>query len=464
MEENKRVIVLKRKIEKDIRAFFASDDKKCLLVDGCRQVGKSFLIEHLGKEAFEHFVKVDFMDDERAREIFTTSRNSEDILSRLPLLTKEKVEKGKTLFFFDEIQCCKECVTAMKYLVLDGSYKYILSGSLLGVELYNIKSIPVGYMDSIRMFPMDFEEFCVANGVQQKIFDSIGESFEKRIPVDESIHKFMLDIFRLYLVVGGMPAAVVKYLMTNNLRDTVTEQSNILLRYGEDISQYEAMDRKLRIREVFENIPGELNSINKRYVLRDLDKNAKANRYENTFQWLEKAGVAIPVFNAREPLLPLALSETATLFKLFLCDVGLLANMYMDDIQLRILKGEEEINFGAVYENYVAQELIAHGFNKLFYFNSRKQGEVDFLISYRSKVVPIEVKSGRDYRKHNALDKILDNPKYGLDEAIVLSNANVEVCGRIVYLPVYMTAFIQKFQIPEDMTYRLDFSLLENRG
>lgn len=460
MEEVTSSIFLKRKAEKEIRRFLESKDRKSLLVDGARQVGKSYLIEKLGREYFKNFIKIDFFSDTLSRNIFTTSSNTDDIISRLSLLSDKKLEKGETLFFFDEVQECKEAVTAVKYLVQEGSYKYILSGSLLGIELYSVKSMPVGYMDSIEMFPLDFEEFCMANGVQESIITSLKDSFENRTGVDEFIHEAMLRLFRLYLVVGGMPGVVVKYLEEKNIADAVREQENIIKRYKEDIVKYESIDKKLRITKAFDAIPGELNNINKRFVLNHLDSEAKADRYENTFEWLKAAGVAIPVYNAEEPVLPLRLSEKSTLFKLFLSDVGLLCSMYADSIQLRLLSGETDINYGAVYENFVSQELRAHGFERLYYFNSRKQGEVDFLIRWGNTVVPLEVKSGRDYTKHHALDRILSNPKYGLQSAIVFSNANVSIDGKIIYYPIYMLMFIQREVIPSDMIYTPDISIL----
>lgn len=442
MKEVAGSIFLKRKAETEIRRFLESKDRKSLLVDGVRQSGKSYLIEKLGREYFKNFIKIDFYSDSLARSIFTTSSNTADIISRLSLLSDTRLEKGETLFFFDEVQECKEAVTAVKYLVQEGSYKYILSGSLLTVELYSVKSMPVGYMDSIQMFPLDFEEFCTANGVQESIIASLKKSFENRTEVDAVIHEAMLRLFRLYLVVGGMPGVVVKYLETGNIADAVREQENIIKRYKEDIVKYEATDRKLRITKVFDAIPGELDDINKRFVLNHVDREAKAERYENTFEWLKAAGVAIPVYNAEEPVLPLRLSEKSTLFKLFLSDVGLLCSMYADSIQLRLLSGETDINYGAVYENFVGQELHSHGFERLYYFNSRKQGKVDYLIRCGGSVIPVEVKSGRDYKKHHALDRILANPKYGLESAFVFSNANVSVEGKVTYYPVYMLMFI----------------------
>lgn len=442
MKEVAGSIFLKRKAETEIRRFLESKDRKSLLVDGVRQSGKSYLIEKLGREYFKNFIKIDFYSDSLARSIFTTSSNTADIISRLSLLSDTRLEKGETLFFFDEVQECREAVTAVKYLVQEGSYKYILSGSLLPVELYSVKSMPVGYMDSIQMFPLDFEEFCTANGVQESIIASLKKSFENRTEVDAVTHEAMLRLFRLYLVVGGMPGVVVKYLETGNIADAVREQENIIKRYKEDIVKYEATDRKLRITKVFDAIPGELDDINKRFVLNHVDREAKAERYENTFEWLKAAGVAIPVYNAEEPVLPLRLSGKSTLFKLFLSDVGLLCSMYADSIQLRLLSGETDINDGAVYENFVGQELHSHGFERLYYFNSRKQGKVDYLIRCGGSVIPVEVKSGRDYKKHHALDRILANPKYGLESAFVFSNANVSVEGKVTYYPVYMLMFI----------------------
>jgi len=461
MEEIISPIVLKRKAEKEIRRFLESKEKKSLLVEGVRQAGKSYLIEKLGKEYFKNFIKIDFLSDNLSKNIFTTASDVNDIISRLSLLSDVKLEKGATLFFFDEVQECKEAITAVKYLVQEGSYKYILSGSLLGVELYNVKSMPVGYMDSIEMFPLDFEEFAIANGVQENIISSLKDSFENKTKVDEFIHEAMIRLFRLYLVVGGMPGVVVKYLENRNIADAVREQENIIRRYKEDIVKYESTDRKLRITKVFDALPGELNDPNNRFVLAHVEKEAKHDRYEITFEWLKAAGVAIPVYNAEEPLLPLRLSERSTLFKLFLSDVGLLCSMYADSIQLRLLSGEVDINYGAVYENFVAQELRAHGFERLYYFNSRKQGEVDFIISHNGIAIPLEVKSGNDYTKHHALDRILSNPKYDLKKAIVLSNANVIVDNNITYYPIYMMMFIQKDKIPSDMVYIPDLSALK---
>ncbi len=453
-------IILYRKAEAEIVDFLEAKDRKALLVTGARQTGKTFIIENIAGKRFKHFVKIDFYQDRSAKTLFEDARDAREILTRISALGNVDLVPGETLIFLDEVQECKESITAIKYLVQEGSYKYILSGSLLGIELYNVRSIPVGYMDSIEMFPLDFEEFAVANGVSHAVLGTIRDAFENRKEVDGIVHDLMMRLFRLYLVVGGMPAAVSKYLETNNIAEVVKVQESIIARYREDISKYESEDRKLRIRKIYDLIPAELNEKNKRFVLSDCGKNARADRYENSFVWLSNAGAAIPVYNAKEPVIPLKLSQTATLFKLFLSDVGLLSSMYMDGIQLRILNNEKDINFGAVYENVTAQELKAHGYKNIFYFNSKKQGEVDFLIDHNGSAVPLEIKSGKDYTVHSALTKIMNNPDYQLPGAYVFSNANVRVDGRIIYLPMYMIMFIMKEKIPDELIYKLDISAL----
>lgn len=265
-------------------------------------------------------------------------------------------------------------------------------------------------------------------------------------------------MFRLYLIVGGMPAVVSKYLVTNNLRDVIREQQSIVALYKKDIAKYDS-DNKLYLEEIFDLIPSELNRKNKRFILKNLNENFKFSRYSNSFLWLRDAGVALPVYAASQPVSPLLLSSSKSLFKLFMADVGLLASMCMDEIQLRILNREKDINFGSIYENVVAQELKAHGFS-LYYYNSKKQGELDFLIEYQGDVLLIEVKSGKDYMRHLALTNVMQTEAYQIPQAIVLSNENVCVAGKIHYLPVYMTMFLKRTELPDDLVYKIDLGVL----
>ena len=453
--------MVERKVDKQIRNFFIND-RRALLVTGARQVGKTFIIRQIGKECFDNVVEINFIEQPEAIELFNGQKGAKDLLMRLSALTRKPLVPGKTLIFFDEVQRCKEIVTAIKFLVEEGSYKYVMSGSLLGVELNDLRSVPVGYMDEIEMYPLDLLEFFKAIGVSDEVVDHLRECFEKKSPVDDFVHQRMLDALRLYLIVGGMPAVVQKYLDTNNLRKVYEEQRGIIRTYKKDITQY-AAEHKLQIEEIYDLIPSELNAKNKRFILKELNEKARFSKYENSFLWLKDAGVAIPTYNVEEPRVPLLLNKQRNLFKLFLNDVGLLAAMYGGNIQTRLLSKDANINYGAVFENLVAQELYAHGFapdHFLYFFNSKKQGELDFVLEYDNRVLPIEVKSGKDYARHNALSNVMDNPEYDIPQAYVFCNENVQVKERVAYLPIYMITFLEQ-QPVADHVYKFDLTGLK---
>lgn len=447
-----------RKIKKRLQQFYDSKEKKALLITGARQVGKTFSIREFGKQ-FPSFVEINFLENRTARELFENAEDSEAILLRMSVLADKPLIPGETLIFLDEVQECKEIVTAIKFLVEEGSYRYILSGSLLGVDLKDIRSVPVGYMDIVEMYPLDFEEFLLANEVAPRVIEELEKSFSQRLPVPDFVHEKMMEIYRLYLIVGGMPAAVSKYLETNNLQVVIQEQRSIITAYKKDIGKYDP-ENKLYLEDIFDLIPSELNEKNKRFIMKNLNENFKFSRYRNSFLWLKDAGVALPAFCASEPTVPLLLSKSTNLFKLFLSDVGLLAAMYMDNIQIKILNREKNINFGAIYENAAAQELKAHGFD-LYYFNSKKQGELDFLIEKSGEVLPVEIKSGKDYRKHAALNHVLENEAYSIKEAYVFHNGNVHTDGKVVYYPAYMLMFMKKEPEPVELIYKLNLDGLK---
>lgn len=442
----------------EIRDFLKSDRKEALMVTGARQVGKTYIIRECAKEIYKNIVEINFVENQQAVKLFENITGSKDILLRLSALTDVPMIPGETLIFFDEVQECPEIVTAIKFLVEDGQYRYILSGSLLGVELKDIRSMPVGYLSILEMYPLDFREFCRANRVSQTVMDNLKECFEKKQPVDELIHEKMMELFRLYLIVGGMPAVVDAYIRTNNLKEVLRIQQGIVQLYYKDIAKYDK-DNKLYLDEIFTLIPSELNNKNKRFIMKDLNESFRFSRYENSFIWLKEAGVALPVYCVQEPEIPLLLSKSTNLFKLFLSDVGLLASMYVDGLQLKILNREKDINFGAIYENVAAQELKTHGF-ELYYFNSKKQGELDFVIEYQGNVLPLEIKSGKAYTRHNALDNVLKDERYAIPQAFVFCNENISTQEKVTYLPIYMIGFLEKEKI-EEYIYSIDLSTLQ---
>ncbi len=431
---------------------------KALMITGARQVGKTYIIREFLKNEVgeENFVEFNLIENDEVRETIDNAKSSQDLLFRLSALSNKPLIKGKTVIFLDEVQICSNIITAIKFLVEEGSYRYVLSGSLLGTELKSIKSIPVGYLETLQMYPFDFEEFLIANKLNKEVIGKLKHNFETLTEIDPIVHEKLVDMFQLYLIVGGMPSVVKKYLETNNLKDVVLEQNNICNLYMADISKYDS-ENKLYIKEIFDLIPSELNNQNKRFIMKNLNENIKFSRYENSFIWLKDAGVALPCFCADDVKSPLILSKSRNLFKLFHCDVGLLASQYMDNnLQIKILNKEKDINFGSVYENAVAEELTSKGFD-LYYYKSKKYGELDFLIENKGEVIPIEVKSGKNYQKHNALDNILNLTEYNVSKAYILSNANIHVEGKKIYLPVYMIMFLEKDQL-KDMIYKIDLT------
>ncbi len=434
------ISMLKRKIDGYISHYYGTTHN-ALLITGARQIGKTYSIREFGR-SFKSFIEINFIENPEAIGLFRDAKSARDILLRLSAISSVPLVPNETLIFFDEVQECPEIVTGIKFLVDEGSYRYILSGSLLGVELKDIRSVPVGYMGVKDMFPLDFEEFVSSVGVREDVMDTLRSAWRNRTPVDGFIHSKMMELFRLYLIVGGMPAAVSSYVESNNLQTVMSIQQDIIRMYRRDIAKYDP-DNKLYIDEIFSLIPPELNAKNKRFILKRLNEHAKFDRMENSFLWLANAGVALPVYNVEEPRVPLLLARSRNLFKLFQSDIGLLAAQYAEGIQLRIIQGDKDINFGSVYENAVAQELVAHGIVP-YYYNNKKKGELDFVVELDGKALPIEVKSGKDYELHCALSNVMNCGEYDLPKAIVFNNGNVNVSGKIVYAPIYMVMFLQR--------------------
>ena len=383
--------------------------KEAFLLTGARQIGKTYLIRECLKESKYDYVELNFIERPELVELFENATNAQDLLMRLSLITDKQLNKGKTIIFFDEIQEFKDIVTRIKFLVEEGSFRYIMSGSLLGVELNDLRSAPVGYLRIEDMYPLTVKEFMKAVGIKENILEMLEECYKKQQQVDEFVHKKMLDVFYLYLIVGGMPEAVAVYTETNDLARVAAVHQKIMRLYKADFTKYETT-YKLKLREIYDSMPGQLDSKNKRFKINTLGKGLNYDRVANDFLWLKDAGVAIPVYNINEPKLPLIISENRNLFKLFFSDVGILTNQYSDQVKIAILNKEKSINNGALFENVVAQELLANGFN-LYYFNNKKQGELDFVIELDGKVTPLEIKSGKDYKKHCALENVLKEKK-----------------------------------------------------
>lgn len=422
------------------------NSNKALLVTGARQIGKTWLIrDEIEKSGYTKF-EINFIDQPDMVHYLDAEMSADEFLVKLRMIMPEDCKPHETIVFFDEIQKCPEIVTKIKFLVDEGSFKYVMSGSLLGVELKGIASAPVGYLSVLRMYPMDFEEFMIANLVSKATLEMLKDKFETVRPVDEFIHQKLLALFFVYLIVGGMPDAVKTYTATKDIREVDKVQRDIVTQYKEDFSQYESEDKKLKLISIYDIIPAELNKQNKKFVFTMLDKELKFDRYENSFLWLKDAGVALPVYNVEAPVIPLLASKSSNVFRLFSSDIGLLTSAYPAATKIELINKNGEVNNGAHFENAVAQQLLCNGF-ELYFCKKKNIGELDFLIEMDGKVVPIEVKSGKAYKTHKALDHFMNVSDYHIEKAFVFSTGNVEKDGKVMYLPIYMCYLVKEQSI-----------------
>ena len=440
--------MLERKFTSVLERFLREQQNKILLVNGARQIGKSYLIRYVGKRLFTHFVEINLKEDKEGDQVFASVHSTNDLYMRLSnYYSKPLGDKTDTLVFLDEIQSYPHLMTMLKFLNQEGRYCFIASGSQLGVALSETPSVPLGSVEIQQMYPLDFEEFLWATGIGKEWIADIREHYLKEEPLDESTHNLLLKRFQYYLLVGGLPDAINKYLEDRNMVRVRKVQKDVHDLYRIDASQYDE-ERKLKIRRIYDLIPSNLENKKKRIVYQQIE-NKKGKHfadYADEFEYLTNSGVALDVLAISNPRFPLAESEQKRLIKLYLNDVGLLTYMLYGLNVNAVLQDIKSINLGTVYESVVAQELHAHGF-PLHYYDNKKKGEVDFLIDEdnRLQVLPLEIKSGKDYTEHSALTKFLETPEYGIEKAIVFSNER-GICQKkgVAYLPIYYCMFLHK--------------------
>ena len=443
--------MLFRKIEYYLRDYLTSDNNKILIIDGARQIGKSYIIEKVGKDIFgEGFIKINLLEDHTLADIFANVKNIEDFYFTLSTFAGERMsDKANTLIFIDEIQACPNLITLLKFLKQDDKYRFIASGSLLGVTLSDISSIPIGYIEIKRMYQLDFEEFLIANGFSHDAIKYLECKYLAKETLDEALHIRLMDLFKKYLIVGGLPDAVNEFISSHNVVKIRKLQQDIIDLYREDASKYDK-DRKLKIKRVYDMIPSTMQHTKKRIVIKDIE-NTTGKRYSNyadEFDYLISSGITHEVKAISNPVFPLLQSESKNLLKLYINDVGLLSALLYRTNTKAILDDVRSINLGALYETVVACQLKVYG-HKLFYYDNRKNGEVDFLVDDFDSlsVLPIEVKSGRDYTIHSALNHFLSNKSYPVKSAIVLSNEReIKTVNNVTYLPIYFSMFIKPTQ------------------
>ena len=453
--------MLQRLFYDKLLAWKQRRSRKAMLVAGARQTGKTSLIRKFGMEQYACLAEINFIETPRAADIFRGDLDANSITAGITALLGRSLEPGNTLVFLDEIQECPEARTAIKFLVEDGRFDYIESGSLLGVNSREARSYPVGFEEMERMYPMNLEEFALANGVQPEIFALLRQSFAEGTPVAPAVHEAMLRLFRLYMIVGGMPAVVQEFVNSHDLGSVARLQREILSAYRLDIAKYSERSKD-KIRDIFDRSPFQLDDKNRRFMLSAIKSTARLQRYEESFVWLRDADVALPCYNVSSPTLPLRLNEQRTLFKLFLSDTGLLCAAGMDNVQPAILNGDLSVNEGSILENLFAQSFAEKGF-PLHYFTKQRYGEVDFILSFQNRCLPVEIKSGRSYKSHAALDNILQVSEWDIREAWVFCMGNVERVGKVLYLPWYMAMFVEH-EPAAAPGFSVDLSILTQPG
>lgn len=440
--------MLERKFTQYLEQFLREENNKILLVNGARQVGKSYLIRYVGNRLFDHFVEINLKEDKEGERVFSTVHSTTDLYMRLSnYYSKPLGDKSDTLVFLDEIQSYPHLLTMLKFLCQEGRYRFIASGSQLGVALAQTPSVPIGSVEIKQMYPLDFEEFLWATGINKEWIENIRHHYQSEESLDEATHNLLLKRFQYYLLVGGLPEAVNTYLEDRNMVRVRGIHNDIHELYRIDASQYDE-EHKLKIRRIYDLIPSNLENKKKRMVYKKIENKTGKHftDYADEFEYLSNSGVALEVLAISNPHFPLVESEQKRLVKLYLNDVGILTNLLYGLNVNAVLQDLRSINLGTVYESVVAQELHAHGFN-LHYYDNKQKGEVDFLIDDYNhlKVLPIEVKSGKDYTEHSALTKFLDTPEYGIDRALVFSNERSVLRKKgVTYMPVYYCMFLQK--------------------
>lgn len=421
--------MLKRKASEYFNQWKQKKRKKALLVTGARRTGKTCCIRQFGQEQYERFVEINFREDKSAAAVFEKVTDVDGFIERLAVHTGQEIEPGKTLLFLDEVQECSSVKAVVQLLIRDGRYDCIESGRY---------SQPAYYEEVYKMYPLDFEEFLYANGIRNATIDYVRDCYERGWEVSGSVHEMMKRLFNTYAAVGGMPEAVLSFIEQHDMDKVMEVQKGILELFLQDIDGASGditKNDKMKMKKILEFLPAELGKGLKRFLLADMKKSARMERYEDSLNYLADAGMTLPCYYVSEPKHPLKNMEKRNLFKLYLVDTGLLRAMYH-------MQGKEE-RIDILLENAAAQVLAAKGFS-LWYFNEKNKGELGFLIQKGRDIIPIEVKGEGVHKEHAALTFVLERKGWNLREGLVFCDRNIEKEGAVRYLPWYMLLFLNR--------------------
>ncbi|MDR3052661.1 MAG: AAA family ATPase [Coriobacteriales bacterium] len=431
--------MLKRKVTAQLQEWSDRQDKKPLVVDGARQVGKTFSIESFIKQRYEQVISLNFIETPKYREIFSSDLSIEGITRQLSMLfPTTKMEPGKTVLFLDEIQACPNAITALKFLAASPVFDTIATGSLLGMSYKDVASFPVGYTQRLQMNGLDFEEFLWARALSPEQIDDLRECFDRNSPVPAAVHTRMLELFREHIVVGGMPEVVFAFAKNQDFGEVLGLQRQIVHDYADDIIKYAEGAEKTKARACFLSVPRQLSKSYKKFSYSLVDKNGSSRKYGGSLMWLDDAGITSFCNKLNRIELPLEGNASPDVFKVYLRDTGLLVSMLEDGSQADIIQGNLGIYKGAIYENIIADTLIKLG-RKLYYFEYRSQIEVDFILRREGATCAVEVKSA-DNKKSKSLQAAIKN--YGASQGIRLSTKNLGTPGAVTSIPLYMAMFL----------------------
>lgn len=445
---------MKRKIYNRLLKWKERDNGSCaLLLDGARRVGKSYIAEQFGKNEYKSYLMIDFAHlPMEVRKIFENDFHDLDLFfNKLSAYYRKTLYKRESLFIFDEVQRFPPAREMIKYLVQDGRFDYVETGSLISLRM-NVENIVIpSEEEHVEMFPMDFEEFLWAMGDETTV-PFLREFYEKQIPLGQAMHRRVMNDFRQYMLVGGMPQAVEMYAKTKDFEDVDRIKKRILTLYREDITKF-AKGYEARVLAIFDELPSQLSKIEKKYKLSKIGKGARFRDYENAFMWLAEAMVVNNCYNATEPTVGLSMSQEHSTRKCYMGDTGLLvSHSFMDDeygdneLYRDILLDKLYVNEGMLMENIVAQQLRGSG-HKLFFYsrsdtnNRENHMEIDFLIRNKRKICPIEVKSGL-YRRHSSLDKFRNKFMGKIGQPYILYTKDIQIKEGVIHLPIYMAMFL----------------------
>ncbi|QTQ17192.1 ATP-binding protein [Treponema parvum] len=438
---------LRRKIDDFLINWKQNPDRMPLIIKGARQVGKTSSIEHFAK-SYNHFIEINFISEPQYAKIFISGYSPDNIIKEITLINPAfKFVPNETLIFFDEMQACPDCATCLKFFKIDGQYDVICSDSLLGIDYEEVTSVSVGYKQDYEMHSLDFEEFLWAKGYSQNQIEGIYEHIKNTTPFSENEFDVWMNCFKEYVITGGMPRVVNKFIEQNNFSGILQEQTQILKAYEEDIFKYAKGLEKSKIKNIYTHIPVFLAKENKRYQITKIATGARNREYIGTVDWLKDAGIVNVCYNLKQPELPLKGNYNPTEYKIYYRDTGLLIAALDEEAQADLRQNRNFNTYkGAIFENIVGDMLVKQGYELFYYRNEKSTIEMDFFIRDAESLVPVEVKASDN--PSSSLKNLIEKDKYAdIHYGIKLCAKNTGFNGKFYTFPYFCTFLLKRYMM-----------------